>query len=339
MKILVTGGAGFIGANFVYYMLDRHPEDKIVAYDLLTYAGNLETLKDAFENENFKFVRGDIADREAVNRMFEEEGFDIVVNFAAESHVDRSIEDPGIFLQTNVLGTQVLLDAARAFGVGRFHQVSTDEVYGDLPLDRPDLFFTEKTPIHTSSPYSASKASADLLTLAYFRTYKMPVSVSRCSNNYGPYHFPEKLIPLIISRALADQSLPVYGTGENVRDWLYVRDHCAAIDLIIRGGREGEVYNIGGHNEKTNIEVVRTILKALGKPESLITYVTDRAGHDLRYAIDPTKIHGELGWLPETSFAEGIKMTIDWYLTHQEWWKNIINGEYKNYYDKMYRGR
>jgi dTDP-glucose 4,6-dehydratase len=339
MKILVTGGAGFIGANFVYYMLDRHPEDKIVAYDLLTYAGNLETLKDAFENENFKFVRGDIADREAVNRMFEEEGFDIVVNFAAESHVDRSIEDPGIFLQTNVLGTQVLLDAARAFGVGRFHQVSTDEVYGDLPLDRLDLFFTEETPIHTSSPYSASKASADLLTLAYFRTYKMPVSVSRCSNNYGPYHFPEKLIPLIISRALADQSLPVYGTGENVRDWLYVRDHCAAIDLIIRGGREGEVYNIGGHNEKTNIEVVRTILKALGKPESLITYVTDRAGHDLRYAIDPTKIHGELGWLPETSFAEGIKMTIDWYLTHQEWWKNIINGEYKNYYDKMYRGR
>jgi dTDP-glucose 4,6-dehydratase len=320
-------------------MLDRHPEDKIVAYDLLTYAGNLETLKDAFENENFKFVRGDIADREAVNRMFEEEGFDIVVNFAAESHVDRSIEDPGIFLQTNVLGTQVLLDAARAFGVGRFHQVSTDEVYGDLPLDRLDLFFTEETPIHTSSPYSASKASADLLTLAYFRTYKMPVSVSRCSNNYGPYHFPEKLIPLIISRALADQSLPVYGTGENVRDWLYVRDHCAAIDLIIRGGREGEVYNIGGHNEKTNIEVVRTILKALGKPESLITYVTDRAGHDLRYAIDPTKIHGELGWLPETSFAEGIKMTIDWYLTHQEWWKNIINGEYKNYYDKMYRGR
>jgi dTDP-glucose 4,6-dehydratase len=339
MKILVTGGAGFIGANFVYYMLEKHPGYKIVAFDLLTYAGNLETLEDAMKNPDFKFIRGDIADRQAVNSMFEEEKFDIVVNFAAESHVDRSIENPEIFLVTNVLGTQVLLDAARKFGVKRFHQVSTDEVYGDLPLKRTDLFFTEETPIHTSSPYSASKASADLLTLAYFRTYNAPVSISRCSNNYGPYHFPEKLIPLIISRALADQPLPVYGTGENVRDWLYVKDHCAAIDLIIHKGREGEVYNIGGHNEKTNIDVVKTILKALGKPESLITFVKDRAGHDLRYAIDPTKIHGELGWLPETTFDEGIKKTIEWYLKHQEWWKNIINGEYRNYYEKMYGDR
>ncbi len=339
MRILVTGGAGFIGANFVYYMLENHPDDEIVCYDLLTYAGNMETLTAAMENKNFKFIRGDIADRKAVVEMFEEERFDVVVNFAAESHVDRSIENPEVFLVTNVLGTQVLLDAARAFGVKRFHQVSTDEVYGDLPLDRLDLFFTEKTPIHTSSPYSASKASADLLTLAYFRTYKLPVTVSRCSNNYGPYHFPEKLIPLIISRALADQTLPVYGKGENVRDWLYVVDHCAAIDLIIRGGREGEVYNIGGHNEKTNIDVVRTILRHLKKPESLITYVADRAGHDLRYAIDPAKIHNELGWLPKTTFDKGIEQTINWYLNHQEWWKNIINGEYKNYYDKMYTGR
>jgi dTDP-glucose 4,6-dehydratase len=339
MKILVTGGAGFIGANFVYYMLAKHPDYKIVAFDLLTYAGNLETLEDALKNPNFKFIRGDIADRNAVYTMFEEEQFDIVVNFAAESHVDRSIENPEIFLVTNVLGTQVLLDAARKFGIKRFHQVSTDEVYGDLPLDRTDLFFTEETPIHTSSPYSASKASSDLLALAYFRTYKMPVTVSRCSNNYGPYHFPEKLIPLIISRALADQSLPVYGKGENVRDWLYVEDHCSAIDLVIHKGREGEVYNIGGHNEKTNIDVVRTIIKALGKPESLITYVTDRAGHDLRYAIDPTKIHNELGWLPTTSFDVGIQKTIDWYLSHQDWWKNIINGEYQNYYETMYANR
>lgn len=339
MKVLVTGGAGFIGANFVYYMLDKHPDYKIVAYDLLTYAGNLETLEGALKNPNFKFIRGDIADRKAVYDMFEEEQFDIVVNFAAESHVDRSIENPEIFLVTNVLGTQVLLDAARKFGVSRFHQVSTDEVYGDLPLERTDLFFTEETPIHTSSPYSASKASSDLLALAYFRTYKMPVTVSRCSNNYGPYHFPEKLIPLIISRALANQSLPVYGKGENVRDWLYVEDHCSAIDLVIHKGRVGEVYNIGGHNEKKNIDVVRTIIKALNKPESLITYVTDRAGHDLRYAIDPTKIHSELGWLPETSFDVGIQKTIDWYLSHQDWWKNIINGEYQGYYEKMYANR
>ena len=339
MKILVTGGAGFIGANFVYFMLKNHPDYDIVAYDLLTYAGNLETLETALKNPKCSFIRGDIADRQAVYTMFEQENFDIVVNFAAESHVDRSIENPEIFLVTNVLGTQVLLDAARKFGVKRFHQVSTDEVYGDLPLDRTDLFFTEETPIHTSSPYSASKASSDLLTLAYFRTYDLPVTVSRCSNNYGPYHFPEKLIPLIISRALADQNLPVYGTGENVRDWLYVEDHCAAIDLIIHKGRVGEVYNIGGHNEKTNLEVVRTILKELGKPESLITYVRDRAGHDLRYAIDPTKIHSELGWLPSTCFDEGIRRTVSWYLSNQEWWKNILSGDYQKYYERMYAGR
>ena len=264
---------------------------------------------------------------------------DIVVNFAAESHVDRSIENPSIFLQTNIMGTQVLLDACRKYGIQRFHQVSTDEVYGDLPLDRPDLFFTEETPIHTSSPYSASKASADLLVQAYHRTFKVPVTISRCSTNYGPYHFPEKLIPLMIANALNDKQLPVYGKGENVRDWLYVEDHCSAIDLIIHNGRVGEVYNIGGHNEKTNLEVVKTIIHELGKSEELITYVTDRAGHDMRYAIDPTKIHNELGWLPETKFDEGIKKTIKWYLDNRTWWENIINGEYQGYYERMYAGR
>lgn len=272
-----------------------------------------------------------------MKKIFEEEKPDMIVNFAAESHVDRSIEDPGIFLKTNIMGTQVLMDACRKYGVKRYHQVSTDEVYGDLPLDRPDLFFTEDTPIHTSSPYSSSKAGADLLVLAYYRTFGLPVSITRCSNNYGPYHFPEKLIPLIISRALADESLPVYGKGENVRDWLYVEDHCRAIDLVIRKGREGEVYNIGGHNEKTNLEVVKTILAELGKPESLITYVTDRPGHDMRYAIDPTKIHNELGWLPETKFEDGIKKTIEWYLNNKKWWQDIISGEYQSYYDKMYK--
>ena len=291
------------------------------------------------KNDNFKFVKGDIADRKAVYELFETEKPDIIVNFAAESHVDRSIENPQIFLQTNVMGTQVLLDACRKYGIKRYHQVSTDEVYGDLPLERTDLFFTEETPIHTSSPYSASKAGADLLVLAYHRTFGLPVSVSRCSNNYGPYHFPEKLIPLIISRALNNETLPVYGTGENVRDWLYVRDHCSAIDLVMRKGREGEVYNIGGHNERTNLCVVKTILKQLNKPESLITYVKDRAGHDLRYAIDPTKIHNELGWLPQTDFDTGIKMTVDWYLTHKPWWEHIINGEYQDYYAKMYQDR
>lgn len=339
MKILVTGGAGFIGSNFVFYQLNNHPEDQVICLDALTYAGNLKTLAPVMDNPNFRFVRGDIADREAMFALFEEEQPDIVVNFAAESHVDRSISDPGIFIRTNVQGTQTLLDASRAFGVKRFHQVSTDEVYGDLPLDRPDLFFTEQTPIHTSSPYSASKAGADLLVLAYHRTYGMPVSISRCSNNYGPYHFPEKLIPLMISRALADESLPVYGDGANVRDWLYVEDHCSAIDLVMRKGREGEVYNIGGHNERSNLEVVRTILEKLGKPESLISFVKDRPGHDMRYAIDPTKIHTELGWLPATRFEDGIDRTIRWYLDNQDWWKDIISGDYQNYFDEMYAAR
>lgn len=337
MTIVVTGGAGFIGSNFVYLQLEKHPEDKIICLDNLTYAGNLSTLEKAMENPNFKFVKADIADRTAVEQLFEEEKPDIIVNFAAESHVDRSIENPEIFLKTNIMGTQVLMDACRKYGIKRYHQVSTDEVYGDLPLDRPELFFTEETPIHTSSPYSASKASADLLVLAYFRTFGLPVSITRCSNNYGPYHFPEKLIPLMISRALANEELPVYGKGENIRDWLYVEDHCKAIDLVMRNGRVGEVYNIGGHNEKSNLEVVKTILKELNKPESLIKYVTDRPGHDMRYAIDPTKIHSELGWLPETKFDDGIKLTVKWYLENKKWWQDIISGEYQNYFDKMYK--
>lgn len=339
MNILVTGGAGFIGSNFIYYMLEKHPGYRIVCIDKLTYAGNLETLRSAMENENFRFFKGDITDRNAVYSLFEEENFDAVVNFAAESHVDRSIEEPEVFLKTNILGTQVLLDAAKKYGNIRYHQVSTDEVYGDLPLDRPDLFFTEETPIHTSSPYSASKASADLLCMAYFRTYSLPVTISRCSNNYGPYHFPEKLIPLMIINALHKKDLPVYGEGLNVRDWLYVEDHCKAIDLIVHNGRIGEVYNIGGHNEKTNIEVVKKILSILGRDESLIKYVTDRPGHDMRYAIDPTKIKNELGWYPETTFEEGIKKTVDWYLSNKHWWESIVNGEYMNYYKKMYGSR
>ena len=339
MKIIVTGGAGFIGSNFVYYELDNYPEDEIICLDKLTYAGNLETLEVAMKNPKFKFVKGDIADRKFVYDLFETEKPDIIVNFAAESHVDRSIENPEIFLQTNVIGTSVLMDACRKYGIKRYHQVSTDEVYGDLPLNRPDLFFTETTPLHTSSPYSASKASADLLVQAYHRTYNLPITISRCSNNYGPYHFPEKLIPLMIANALNDKKLPVYGKGENVRDWLYVEDHCSAIDLIIRKGKVGEIYNIGGHNEKTNLEVVKTIIKELGKSEDLIEFVTDRPGHDRRYAIDPTKIHNELGWLPATKFNDGIKKTIDWYLTHKSWWEKIISGEYQNYYEKMYNNR
>ena len=321
MTIIVTGGAGFIGSNFIFYMLKNHPEDRIVCVDKLTYAGNLSTLQPVMENPNFRFVKADICDRAAIYALFEQEHPDVVVNFAAESHVDRSIENPEVFLQTNVLGTQVMMDASRKYGVRRYHQVSTDEVYGDLPLDRPDLFFTEETPIHTSSPYSASKAGADLLVLAYHRTFDLPATISRCSNNYGPYHFPD------------------YGEGLNVRDWLYVEDHCKAIDLILRCGREGEVYNIGGHNEMRNIDIVKLICRKLGKPESLITYVTDRKGHDMRYAIDPTKIHAELGWLPETKFSDGIDKTIDWYLTHRDWWENIINGEYRSYYERMYRNR
>ncbi|MDY4959867.1 MAG: dTDP-glucose 4,6-dehydratase, partial [Lentihominibacter sp.] len=336
MKILVTGGAGFIGANFVFYMLDKHPEYDIVCLDTLTYCGNIKTLEPVMDNPHFKFVKGDVTDRKLVFQLFEEEKFDVVVNFAAESHVDRSIEDPGVFLRTNILGTQTLMDASNEYGVARYHQVGTDEVYGDLPLDRPDLFFTEDMPLTASSPYSASKASADLLVMAYHRTYGLPVTISRCSNNYGPYQFPEKLIPLMIKNALADEKLPVYGTGENVRDWLYVKDHCKAIDMIIHDGKVGEVYNIGGHNEKSNLEVVRTILKQVGKSEDLITFVGDRKGHDLRYAIDPTKIHDELGWLPETRFDDGIRQTIDWYLDNRSWWEEIISGEYQEYYDRMY---
>jgi dTDP-glucose 4,6-dehydratase len=323
MTIIVTGGAGFIGGNFIHYMLKKYPDYKIICIDCLTYAGNLSTLKSAENNPNYKFYKTDITDRNAINIIFENEKPDIVVNFAAESHVDRSIENPAVFLITNIIGTQVLMDACRKYGIQRFHQVSTDEVYGDLPLDRPDLMFTEKTPIHTSSPYSASKASADLLVQAYHRTFKLPVTISRCSNNYGPYHFPEKLIPLMIVNALHDKPLPVYGKGENVRDWLYVEDHCSAIDLIIHNGTVGEVYNIGGHNEMTNIDIVKIILRELSKSEDLITYVEDRKGHDLRYAIDPTKINNELGWLPQTKFADGIKMTIKWYLENKWWWENL----------------
>lgn len=329
MTIIVTGGAGFIGSNFVYYMLEKHPEDRIICVDCLTYAGNLATLDKAMQNRQFEFYKTDITDRQGICEVFEEEHPDIVVNFAAESHVDRSIENPEVFLKTNILGTQVLMDACRKYGITRYHQVSTDEVYGDLPLDRPDLFFTEETPIHTSSPYSSTKAAADLLVLAYHRTYGLPVTISRCSNNYGSYHFPEKLIPLMITNALNDKPLPVYGKGENVRDWLYVEDHCKAIDLIIRNGRIGEVYNVGGHNEMRNIDIVKLICEKLSKPESLITFVTDRKGHDLRYAIDPTRIHNELGWEPETKFADGIEKTIQWYLNNQEWWINILSGEYQ----------
>ena len=339
MTILVTGGAGFIGSNFVYHMLGKYSDYKILCVDCLTYAGNMSTLAEAMKNPNFKFFKTNICDRKAIYEIFETEKPDVVVNFAAESHVDRSIDNPEVFLQTNILGTQVLMEACPKYGITRYHQVSTDEVYGDLPLDRPDLFFTEETPIHTSSPYSASKASADLLVQAYNRTFGLPVTISRCSNNYGSYHFPEKLIPLMIVNALNDKPLPVYGEGLNVRDWLYVEDHCKAIDLIIHKGHVGEVYNIGGHNEMRNIDIVKIICKALDKPESLITYVTDRKGHDMRYAIDPTKIHDELGWLPETKFADGIQKTIQWYLDNKGWWETIISGEYQNYYEKMYGNR
>ena len=339
MKYIVTGGAGFIGGNFVHYMVEKYPNDEIINLDALTYAGNLETLKPVEDKPNYKFVKGDIADREFIFKLFEEEKPDIIVNFAAESHVDRSISDPGIFVRTNVMGTTTLLDACKEFGIKRFHQVSTDEVYGDLPLDRPDLFFTEETPLHTSSPYSSSKASADLFVMAYYRTFGIPVSISRCSNNYGPYQFPEKLIPLMISRALADERLPVYGNGANVRDWLHVYDHCQEIDLIIQKGADGCVYNIGGHNERTNLQVVKTILHTLDKPESLIQYVTDRPGHDMRYAIDPAKLEKELGWEPVYNFDTGMKQTIEWYLNNREWWEHIISGEYNNYFDRMYGER
>ena len=336
MKILVTGGAGFIGCNFIYYMLNKYPDYEIVCLDALTYAGNLKSLSGAVANPKFKFVKGSISDKDFVDRLFKSESFDIVVNFAAESHVDRSIENPFIFLETNIMGTACLLEASKKYGVKRYHQVSTDEVYGDLPLDRPDVFFTEKTNLSASSPYSASKASADLLTLAYHRTYGLPVTISRCSNNYGPYQFPEKLIPLMIMKALADESLPVYGNGLNVRDWLYVEDHCRAIDLIIHNGKVGEIYNVGGHNERRNIDVVKTVLGHLSKPESLITYVKDRAGHDLRYAIDPEKISSQLGWEPETCFDEGMKKTVEWYLENQKWVDDIKSGEYAEYARRIY---
>jgi len=328
MTIIVTGGAGFIGSNFIFYMLENHPDFRIICLDKLTYAGNLSTLMNVMDKPNFGFAKLDICDREGVYRLFEEEKPDVVVNFAAESHVDRSIEEPSFFLQTNIIGTSVIMDACREFGIQRFHQVSTDEVYGDLPIERPDLFFTEQTPIHPSSPYSSSKASADLFVLAYYRTYGLPVSISRCSNNYGPYQFPEKLIPLMITNALADKPLPVYGQGINVRDWLYVEDHCRAIDLVIHKGRDGEVYNVGGHNEMKNIDIAKLICKELGKPENLITFVPDRKGHDMRYAIDPAKIHNELGWLPETTFKDGLKMTIQWYLDNRDWWEAIIGSAY-----------
>ncbi len=339
MTILVTGGAGFIGSNFIFYLLHSYPNEHIICLDKLTYAGNLSTLAPVLDQSNFRFVKGDICDRDLVYDLFEEEHPDIVVNFAAESHVDRSIENPEIFLQTNIIGTSILMDACREYGMIRFHQVSTDEVYGDLLLDQPNMFFTEDTPLHASSPYSSSKAAADLLVLAYHRTYGSPVTISRCSNNYGPYQFPEKLIPLMIIQALQDQPLPVYGMGINVRDWLYVEDHCKAIDLVMRKGHIGEIYNIGGHNEMNNLDIVKLICKELDKPESLITFVTDRKGHDLRYAIDSSKIQGELGWEPETKFKTGIKKTINWYLTHQGWWEPIINGEYRDYYENMYGNR
>lgn len=337
--VLVTGGAGFIGCNFVYYLLKNYPDERIVCLDALTYAGNLQSLNSAMQSPRFHFIKGDITDRETVYGIFEHYKPDIVVNFAAESHVDRSLENPNVFLMTNIIGTQVLLDSCRKYGTTRFHQVSTDEVYGDLPLDRPELLFTEETPLHASSPYSASKAAADLLVLSYYRTFHVPVTITRCSNNYGPYQFPEKLIPLMITRAMNDLSLPVYGKGENIRDWLFVEDHCKAIDLVMRKGRLGEVYNVGGHNERKNIDVVKTILKVLNKPESLITYVADRPGHDKRYAIDPRKISDELGWMPETRYEDGIELTIQWYLDNRAWWQSIIDGEYQHYYDRMYANR
>ena len=334
MKFLVTGGAGFIGSNFMHYMTETYPNDTFVCLDALTYAGNYENLKPIENRPNFKFVHGDIRDIELVDKLFEEEKFDIVINFAAESHVDNSIKNPNLFADTNVIGTMVLLNTSRKYGVQRYHQVSTDEVYGDLPLDRPDLLFTESTPLHTSSPYSASKAGADLQVMAYARTFGLPVTISRCSNNYGPYQFPEKLIPVVISKALNNENIPVYGKGENVRDWIHAHDHNVGVDMIVRNGKVGEVYNLGGHSERTNLEVVKTILKQLGKSENLITYVTDRPGHDLRYAIDSTKAEKELGWDRTYTFENGIKETIDWYVNNQEWINEIKNGNYRNSYQK-----
>lgn len=332
MKFLVTGGAGFIGSNYMHYVVNKYKEDYFVCLDALTYAGNYNNIKDLEEKDNFKFVKGDITDRDFIDKLFAEEKFDTVINFAAESHVDNSIKNPGIFLTTNIIGTQVLMDASLKYNVDRYHQVSTDEVYGDLPLDRPDLKFTEETPIHTSSPYSSSKAGADLLVGAYHRTFGLKTTISRCSNNYGPYQFPEKLIPVVISKALRNEKIPVYGTGENVRDWIHVIDHNIGVDLIVRNGKVGEVYNLGGRSERTNLTIVKTILKQLGKSEDLIEFVADRKGHDLRYAIDSTKAEKELGWDRTYTFEEGIKETIDWYLNNTEWIDNILSGEYKEAY-------
>ena len=329
MKYLITGGAGFIGSNYCHYVVDKYPNDEFVCIDALTYAGNYNNIKSLENKNNFKFVCGDITDRKLINKLFEQEKFDVVINFAAESHVDNSIKNPEIFLKTNIIGTSVLMDACREYGIKRYHQVSTDEVYGDLPLDRPDLLFTETTPLHTSSPYSSSKASADLLVMAYYRTYGLPVTISRCSNNYGPYQFPEKLIPVIFSKAIKNEKVPVYGTGENVRDWIHVHDHNVGVDLIVRNGRVGEVYNLGGHSERNNLTVVKTILKQLGKSEDLIEFVEDRKGHDLRYAIDSSKVEKELGWVRTYNFEDGIKETIDWYLNNQDWVNNILSGQYK----------
>ena len=338
MKILVTGGAGFIGSNFMHYEVNNYPDDEFVCLDALTYAGNYNNIKDLEEKKNYRFIKGDITDRKFIFDLFKNEKFDIVINFAAESHVDNSIKNPEVFIDTNIKGTLALLDACREYGIKRYHQISTDEVYGDLPLDRPDLLFTEETPIHTSSPYSTSKASADLLVMAYRRTFGVPVTISRCSNNYGPYQFPEKLIPVVISKALSDKKIPVYGNGANVRDWIHVIDHNIGVDLIVRHGREGEVYNLGGHSERSNLEVVKTILKQMGKSEDLIEYVEDRKGHDLRYAIDSSKVEEELGWKLTYNFEDGIKETVDWYLSNQEWIDNILSGDYKNAYKgKVYK--
>ncbi|MBM7618547.1 dTDP-glucose 4,6-dehydratase [Bacillus tianshenii] len=336
-KVLVTGGAGFIGGNFVQYMVNKYPDYDIFNLDQLTYAGDLTKHSAIEKMENYHFVKADIADREVIISLFEKENFDYVIHFAAESHVDRSITDPGIFVQTNVLGTQILLDASRAVGVTKFVHVSTDEVYGELDFD-PTTFFTEDTPLQPNSPYSASKASSDLLVRAYHETYGLPVNITRCSNNYGPYHFPEKLIPLTISRVLNDQKVPVYGDGKNIRDWLHVIDHCAAIDLVMHEGVNGEVYNVGGHNERTNLEVVKTIIQTLGKSEELIEFVKDRLGHDKRYAIDPTKLEN-LGWKPTYNFETGIAQTIQWYLDNKEWWEQIISGDYQNYFEKQYSNK
>jgi len=332
MKILITGGAGFIGGNFVRYMVNKYPEHQFVNLDALTYAGNLASLSDIEKKDNYRFIKGDITDGAFMDALFQEEQFTHTVHFAAESHVDRSIEEPGIFVQTNVLGTQVLLDCAKKYKLTKHLQVSTDEVYGELDFD-PTTFFTETTPLQPSSPYSASKASADLLTLAYYKTFDLPVNITRCSNNYGPYHFPEKLIPLTISRALNDEPIPVYGDGGNVRDWLHVLDHAKAIDLVLMNGKIGEVYNVGGHNERTNLEVVQTILRTLGKPETLIEFVEDRLGHDKRYAIDPAKLENELGFKADYTFDTGIAETIDWYVNNQSWWEDILSGKYQQYYD------